>query len=195
MPGKEGSPLIEKGIWIQEKNGVLTMGTLDRDNGEEVVLPEKLSETIFALEDEMMDALYGESAVPFDPEFIDVKLLFEKLIKVFETKDVKINCHCPDGSRFSGNWNELYDLMCAFIHHSFAYELKNVSLKSIHINASVVDGNFCLIYRDSGDMQHTDELREQFDYIRNNLNGEVSIKSGSGKGSYLDILIPGKKQS
>ena len=195
MPDKEGRPLIEKGIWIQEQNGVLTMGTLDRENGEEVVLPEKLAETIFALEDEMMGALYGESAVPFDPQTIDVKPLFEKLIRVFETEDIKITGHCIDNSKFSGSWNELFDLLSAFIRHSISCELQNVSPKSIHMNASVVDGNFCLIYRDSGDMRYTDELQEQFDYIRNILNGEVSIKSGSGKGSYLDILIPGKNRS
>ena len=195
MPEKKGSPLIEKGIWIQEQNGVLTMGTLDRENGEEVVLPEKLSETIFALEDEMMEALYGESAVSFDPETIDIQLLFDKLVHGFTAEDIRISAHCPDESRFSGNWNELYDLMCAFVRHSIAYESPQVSPKTIHMNASVVDGNFCLIYRDSGDMQHTDELREQFDYIRNALKGDVSIKSGSGKGSYIDILIPGKKKS
>lgn len=194
MSGDKKTPLIQKGIWIKEQNGVLTMGTLDQENGEAVKLPEKLTETIFAIEDEMMEALYGKEAVVFDPSFVDVQQLFYKVTKRFayQYKDVGIYTDCPENSRFEGDWDQLFDLLCAFVRHSIEYELKDVARKSIQMNASVVAGNFCLIYRDSGGMQHADRLQPQFDRIENDLKGEVSIKPGSGKGSYLDISIPGK---
>ena len=192
MSDNERQPLIEKGIWIQEQNGVLTMGTLAQESSEKVVLPDKLADTIFALEDEMMDALYGKSAVAFDPHTIDVKLLLEKLAHSFGEKDVTIVSHCPYGCSFEGKWDELFDLFSEFIHHSIEYELKDVAHKSIHIYASVVDGNLCLVYRDSGDSVYEDRLKRCFDYIRNTLQGEVSIKSGSEGGGYLDIMIPRK---
>lgn len=191
MPEKYGKSLIEKGIWIKEQNGVITMGTLQLKNEEQVVLPRKLADTILALESEMIEALYGKAAAPFHPDKIDIKLLLDKVIQRFNAEDLRITAHCTDDSIFSGNWNELFDVISSLVRHSIEFELKDVSHKSIHMNASVVDGNFCFIYRDSGKMKFMNKLQETFEYIQNVLNGDLKIISGSGKSSYLDILIPG----
>lgn len=190
MEKEKKKSLLKNGIWIQEKQGILTMGTLDGDDSAVVELSPELTATIFELEQDMMDALYGDGAIRFTPGKIKVKKLLEKVVKDFNMTGIQLSISCPDSVVIDGNYDCLFDLFAGFVKNSVEHELSHVKNPAIHISVSLVADALCLVYRDSGNGSFDSLLKEEIRCITETLNGEVSRKSSIGKGSYFDIVIP-----
>ena len=184
--------LLKKGLWIQEQQGVLTMGSLDPEDVRIVELSPELTATISEFEQDMTEALYGDKAIVFEPGKTGVKKLLERVIKSFDKTDVEISISCPDSAVISGDYDGLFWLFSGFVANSLNHELIGVKNPAIHISVSVVANTLCIIYRDSGTGSGANRLKKELRYIRETLKGEVSQKSTPGKGTYFDILIGGR---
>lgn len=183
--------LLKKGIWIQEQQGVLTMGSLDPEDIKVVELSPELTATIAQFEQDMTDALYGDRAIAFEPGKTGVKKLLERVIKSFDTTGVQISISCPDYAVISGEYDGLFNLFSGIVGNSLQHELIGVDRPAIHISVSVVADTLCMIYRDSGTGSGANRLKKEISYIKETLKGEVSQKSTPGKGTYFDIVIGG----
>lgn len=69
---KHHTALLKKGVWIKEQQGSLTIGSLDETGKNVMVIPDALSSQLFAFEDDMIEALYGENRQVFDPFEMDM---------------------------------------------------------------------------------------------------------------------------
>ncbi|MDY0221641.1 MAG: hypothetical protein RBR67_10935 [Desulfobacterium sp.] len=190
---KDEKSLLKRGIWIQEKEGVLTMGSLDPRDTRVVELSPEFTFTIFQLEQEMKDALYGDQARAFTPGKTRLKTILERVIKGFDTTGVHVSISCPDSAVIYGDSDGLFDLFSGFVKNSLEHELCGVSSPAIHISVSVVGDTLCMVYRDSGTGSVGSRLDKEIRYIKEILKGEVNQKSTPGKGSYFDIAIKQQK--
>jgi len=190
MEEKNKKTLLKNGIWIQEQHGVLTLGAIGGDDSSVVELSPGVAATIFELEHDMMEALYGDKAIRFVQGKIKVKKLLEKVVKDFDMTGIQVSISCPDSVIIDGNYDCLFDLFAGFVKNSVDHELSHVKNPAIHISVSVVGDALCLVYRDSGNGSFDSLLKEEIRCITETLNGEVSRKSSIGKGSYFDIVIP-----
>jgi len=190
MEEKKKKSLLKNGIWIQEQQGVLTMGTIGGDDSTVVELSPGVAATIFELEHDMMDALYGDKSIRFVPGKIKVKKLFEDIVENFDMTAIQLSISCPDSAVIYGDYDCLFDLFAGFIENSMDHELSHVDAPAIHISVSVVADALCVVYRDSGNGSFDSRLKKEIRCITETLNGEVSRKSSVGKGSYFDIVIP-----
>jgi len=190
MEEKNKKTLLKNGIWIQEQHGVLTMGAIGGDDSSVVELSPGVAATIFELEHDMMEALYGDKAIRFVQGKIKVKKLLEKVVESFDMTGIQLSISCPDSAVINGNYDCLFHLFAGFVKNSVDHELSHVKNPAIHISVSVVADALCLVYRDSGNGSFDSLLEEEIRCITETLNGEVSRKSSIGKGSYFDIVIP-----
>lgn len=62
----KNNALLKNGIWIKEQQGNLTIGSLDETDKRVVVIPDELGSTLLAVENDMIEALYGEDRLLFD---------------------------------------------------------------------------------------------------------------------------------
>ena len=184
-------PIFKKGIWIKEQQGVLTIGSLDEGKKETMVIPDELSSKIFAFEEEVLDALYGENSQSFNPEIVDLEKILSKIKDKFMDKEIRIAFSNPQKEEFRGDHDKLFSLLEKLVLSSLPSEKDETTL--IYINASILQDHLCIIYRDTSSLSDPSKLKNEIHYIRNTLNGEISYKKTSESRSYYDIMIPSKK--
>jgi len=182
--------IFEKGIWLKEQKGVLTIGSLDTQEKEIMVIPDELSSKIIAFEEEVLDALYGADSQAFNPEIIDMEKLLSKIKTRFKDTEIRIAFSNPQKDKFRGDHDEIFALLEKLVLSSFPTEKNQKTL--IHINASILQNHLCIIYRDSSSISDPAKLEKEFQYIRKTLKGEISYKKTSETRSYYDIMIPSK---
>jgi hypothetical protein len=184
-------PIFKKGIWIKEQQGVLTIGSLDQEKKETMVIPDTLSSKIFAFEQEVLDALYGNDSQPFNPEIVDIEKLLAKIKSKFKNKNIRIAFSNPQREEFRGDHDEIFSLLEKLVLSSLPAETEAPPL--IYINASILQDHLCIIYRDAASISDPSTLEKEIRYIQNTLKGEISYKKTSETRSYYDIMIPSKK--
>ena len=189
MDKSEKDPIFKKGIWIKEQQGVLTIGSLDEKDKETMVIPDELSSKMFAFEEDVLDALYGDNSQTFNPEIIDMENLLSKIKDRFLDKEIRIAFSNPQKEKFKGDHDEIFTLMEKLVLSSSPLEKDEKNL--IYINASILQDHLCIIYRDSSSISDPAKLKKEFQYIRNTLKGEISYKKNESR-SYYDIMIPSK---
>lgn len=171
---------------MKEQQGTLTIGSLD--GKETMVLPATLCAKIFAFEDEMQEALYGENRQAFTPEMIDLDRLFLNIKSRFKDQEIKISFLNPQKQRLRGDYDEIFTLLENFILSSSPH-IKDEKIL-IYISASILQDQLCLIYRDSQAISDPSKLTAEFAYITDRLKGEISYKKTAEARSYYDIMIP-----
>lgn len=185
--------VLKTGIWIKEQQGQLTIGSLDKNSPEVMIVPDQLSSKIFEFEKDMLEALYGDSRIAFNPSCLDIEKLLSNLKKQFKKYDIRISFSGTTENVFNGNYNEIYGLIEKFIQNSLNPISKTDTPPLIYINASVLQDHLCIIYRDSLSISDPANLTNEFNYIKSTLNGEITHKATSGNKSYYDIIIPSKQ--
>ncbi|OFZ67920.1 MAG: hypothetical protein A2328_11970 [Bdellovibrionales bacterium RIFOXYB2_FULL_36_6] len=182
--------VLKTGIWIKEQQGQLTIGSLDKDSPEIMIVPDQLSSKIFEFEKDMMDALYGDSRIKFNPSALNIEKLLSNLKKQFKEYDIRISFSGTPKNIFHGDYNEIYGLIEKFVQSS----LNPISGPPpvIYINISVLQDHLCIIYRDSLSVSDPANLATEFNFIKSTLNGEINHKTTPGNTSYYDIIIPSK---
>ncbi len=189
MDPKQKKPLFEKGIWIKEQHGVLTMGSLDKRNKEVMVIPDALCEKIQAVETEMIEAIYGESREMFQPEILDMALLFKKLGAKYGDVTFEISFKDSDGGPFRCGFNPVFTMLEKLVESS----VSGTGAPLIHIKASIVEGHLCIVYQDTLSVSDPSKLAPDFYLAKNKLNGTVQFKKKEGsRDAYYDIIIPSK---
>jgi len=183
-------PIFKKGIWIKEQQGVLTIGSLDAQDKETMVIPDELSSRMFAFEEEFLDALYGENTKAFNPEIVDMEKLLSKIKNRFTDKEIRIAFSNPKKEEFRGDYDEILALLEKLVLSSSPIGNEQDTL--VYINASILQDHLCIIYRDSSSISDPSKLEKEFQYIRNTLKGDISYKKTSESRSYYDIMIPSK---
>lgn len=192
MKNDKKDRLFKTGIWIKEQQGQLTIGTLDKNNPEVMVIPNELSQKIFEFEKDMIEALYGENRASFLPDVINVEKLLDSLKKKFNDHELRISYSGAAGNSFKGSYNEIYRIIERFIQSSLSPSPEPREPLIIYINASVLQDHLCIIYRDSLSKSDPMKLKKEFAYIKTTLKGEITHKATSGSKSYYDIIIPSK---
>lgn len=183
-------PLFKKGVWIKEQQGILTIGSLDENDKTVMVIPDDLSAKIQAFEDDMIEALYGEDKVSFDSAVINVDKLLINIKKRFKGNDLRISFSETKDTVFKGDYTQIFNLIEKFVLSSLSGPFKDEKVPLIYINASIISGHLCIIYRDSGSISTPLKLKNEIDFIKTGLKGEISYKSTPGDKSYYDIMIP-----
>ncbi len=179
-------PLFQKGIWIKEQQGVLTMGTLDRKNQDVMVVSDELKSKLHAFETDMMDALYGEGGRPFIPGILDMENLFKKLREQFNTTQLKLAFENSDNAPFKCPFDPVYTLIENLVLSSTATGQNPV----VTIKATIVQDHLCIIYRDSQSLSDPSNLASEFYLAKSKVQGTVQFKKNEGTHSYYDIMIP-----
>jgi len=123
-------PIFKKGIWIKEQQGVLTIGSLDDERKETMVIPDELSSKIFAFEEEVLDALYGDDSQTFNPEIVDIEKLLSKIKDKFTGKEIRIAFSNPQKEEFRGDHEELSSLLEKLVLSSLPSEKDETTLIS-----------------------------------------------------------------
>ncbi len=182
-------PIFKKGVWIKEQQGVLTIGSLDVQEKETMVIPDELSSKMFAFEEEVLDALYGENTKTFNPEIVDMEKLLSKIKNRFTDKEIRIAFSNPQKEKFKGDHDEILALLEKLVLSSSPPGKDEKTL--MYINASILQDHLCIIYRDSSSISDPSTLEKEFQYIQNTLKGEISYKKTESR-SYYDIMIPSK---
>lgn len=192
MKEQNKQPLFKAGIWIKEQQGELTVGSLG-DDTQAMVIPESLSEKIFEFENDMIQALYGEDRVSFDPAKIDVDRLFRNLKKEFEQVKLRISFSDSQGSSLKGSFDDIYHLLKQFVLSALPDDGTISDDQIIYINASLLENHLCMIFRDSSFVSNPKRLKKEISFIKKQLGGEVSFKSTGTQKTYYDIMIPSKE--
>lgn len=193
MENTRKDPLFKKGVWIREQQGALTIGSLDATDDRVMVLPEKLSAQILEFEKDMIEALYGEDKIVFNPEVIDIAKLLTAVGKQFKNHDLRISFSGTKENVFKGDYDEIFNLIEKLVRNSLTdFSRKETPLR-IYINASVLQDHLCIIYRDTGSVSDSSKLKNEIEFVKTVLNGEISYKKTSENISYYDIMIPSKK--
>ncbi len=185
--------VLKTGIWIKEQQGQLTIGSLDKNNPEVVIVPDQLSSKIFEFEKDMMEALYGGERILFNPSSLNIEKLLSNLKNQFKSYELRTSFSGAVENIFKGNYNEIYSLIEKFIQSSLTRVSELEKPPLIYINASVLQDHLCIIYRDSLSVSDPEKLTNEFNFIKSTLNGEISHKATSGNNSYYDIIIPSKQ--
>jgi len=186
MGPKKDAEIFKKGIWIKEQQGVLTVGSLDKKNTEAMVVSKELSARLHTFESDMIETLYGESREAFQPGILDIKHLFGQLEKRF--KDIRLHTAFDksDESPFICSFDQIFSLCEKLILSS----ISGNSNPAIYLNASLIQGHLCMIYRDSESVSTPSDLGPEFFLIKNRLGGSMQYKKADKEGTYYDITIP-----
>ncbi len=187
MDKNQNPSLLKRGIWIKEQQGTLTMGSLDDGNKDIMVVPDSLSAKIFEFEEDMIEALYGESRVPFKPGPIDIEELLSNIERRFSKYNLKTSFSNPNGEEFKGDYDKVFKLLKRLVQSSIT---DNGSGPVIYINASMLQSHLCIIYRDSDSISDPAGLGDEFQAAIDALKGEASYKKTSKDKNYYDIMIP-----
>jgi len=186
MDPKKDKPIFQKGIWIKEQQGVLTMGSLDRNNKDVMVVSDELRSKLQAFETEMVDALYGESGRPFTPGILDMENLFKKLRGQFNTTQLELSFENSDQKPFKCQFDPVYTLIENLVLSSISDGQNPV----VNIKATIVQDHLCIIYRDSESLSDPSNIASEFYLAKSKLQGTVQFKKNEGSQSYFDIMIP-----
>ncbi len=195
MEKTKNDALLKKGIWIKEQQGSLTIGSLDETDKSVVVIPDELGSKLLEFENDMIEALYGEERQLFDPSAIDIEKLLKKIGKQFQKNDLRISFSGEKSSSFKGDYNQIYRLIEKFVLCSLSGASQASNPPLIYINASLLQGHLCIIYRDSGSITDPSLLKAEISFIKTVLKGEIDFKITSGNKSYFDIMIPSASRS
>lgn len=182
--------VLKTGVWIKEQQGQLTIGSLDKNSPEIMIVPDQLSSKIFEFEKDMMEALYGDNRIKFNPSALNIEKLLSNLKKEFKEYDVRISFSETTRNIFHGDYNEIYGLIEKLVQSSL--DPISATPPIIYINISVLQDHLCIIYRDSLSLSDPATLTKEFNFIKSTLNGEINHKATPGKTSYYDIIIPSK---
>ena len=182
--------LFKKGIWIKEQQGNLTIGSLDKTEKDIKIIPEQLKKVLIDFENDMLEALYGERSVDFEPGRIDIVKMFDQIAVQFNAYELKISFSGTDPGTYQGDYNAVYRIIERFVLSSLPTKDTDSQSPIIYINASLIDNHLCIIYRDSDSLCHPSKLKKEIEYIQKKLNGSVNYKAKSGEKSYFDIMIP-----
>lgn len=185
--------VLKTGIWIKEQQGQLTIGSLDKNDPEVMVISDQLSLKLFEFEKDMMEAMYGEDRVTFNPSILNIEKLLSNLKKQFSKYELRISFSRATENFFKGKYNEIYSLIEKFIQSSLSQDTEMDKPPLIYINASVLQDHLCIIYRDSLSISDPVKLKKEFDFIKSTLKGEINYKATPGNASYYDIIIPSKQ--
>jgi hypothetical protein len=186
MDSKQETKIFKKGIWIKELQGILTVGSLDKKEKDIMIVPDKLSAKIQNFESDMIEALYGESREPFEPDILDIDHLFNQLEKRFKDERLHLSFTKSDENPFICDYDPVFSLFEKLILSSIAGNKNPL----IYINASLVQDHLCVIYRDSKSVSHPSELGPDFFLIKNRLGAGVEFNKADQQGGYYDITIP-----
>ncbi len=190
MKNLKETPIFKSGVWIKEQHGKLTIGSLDENDEKVMVIPDNLRSNILEFESDMIEALYGEDTIAFNPDEIDIEKLLEDIRKKFPRNDLRISFSDPKDNFFKGDYDEIFNLLEKLILSSLSVSSKKDGVPKVYINASVVQDHLCIIYRDSMAVSDPLKLKEEIDFIKTGLKGEISHKKTEGGKSYYDIMIP-----
>jgi len=186
MGSKKETEIFKKGIWMKEQQGVLTVGSLDEKNTDVMVVPDELSAKLQAFESAMMDALYGETRETFQPGILAIENLFKQLEKRFGDLRLHLSFDKSDENPFRCNYDSVFSLFEKLILSSISGNANPV----IYINASLVQGHLCIIYRDSESVSNPAELGPDFFLIKNRLSASIEFNKAEKQKGYYDITIP-----
>lgn len=189
MDKPANDPIFKKGIWIKEQQGSLTMGSLDKKNKNTMVIPEELCKRILTFEDDMIDAMYGENCQTFTPGLIDTEKLLSKIQTLFKNNEIRISFSNPQQEEFRGDYDKIFNLLQRLVESSLSNAKKETR---VYINASILQGHLCIIYRDSDSVSDPSRLKDEFHRIKEMLTAEISYKKTSETKAYYDIMIPSK---
>lgn len=178
--------IFKNGIWLKEQQGVLTVGSLDKNNTDVMVLSEEITAKLHAFEEDMIEALYGENRESFRPGVLDIQHLFKQLKQRFGDVQMNLSFDKSDERPFVCDFDPVFSLLEKLILSS----TYNGSNPVIHISASLVQDHLCIIYRDSESISNPSALEPEFFLIKNRLAGDVQFKKADKKGGYYDIMIP-----
>lgn len=193
MGKAQKKPLFIKGVWIKEQQGRLTIGSLDETDKSVMVIPDKLSSTILEFENDMIEALYGENREAFNPAVIDIEKLLTHIGEKYKKNNLRISFSGTKDNVFKGDYNSILNLIEKFVLSSLPDNSQTDQIPLIYINASVLQGHLCIIYRDSDSISNPSTLINEIGFIKTSLKGEVRYKAKSGNKSYYDIMIPSKE--
>ncbi len=185
-------PLFKKGIWIKEQQGSLTMGSLEDNDDSQIVLPDDLCTRIFEFENDMVEALYGDEKVPFDPEIVDIEKILPDIKIKFQKYNLRISFSGSPDDIFKGDYYDIFTVFEKLVSSSLSGIRKNDITPLVYINVSVLENHLCVIYRDSESNSNPSSLKKEIDFIKTNLKGEISYKATASKKAYYDIMIPSK---
>ncbi|MCF6246211.1 MAG: hypothetical protein L3J69_02500 [Desulfobacula sp.] len=186
------NPLFKKGIWIKEQQGRLTMGSLEGNDNGPMVLPDDLCSRIFEFENDMIEALYGDQKIPFNPEIIDIEKMLADIKTKFSKYNLRISFSGSPDYIFKGDYYDIFNIFEKLVLSSLSGASKKDTEPLIYINASVLENHLCIIYRDAESCSNPSSLKEEIDFIKIHLKGEISYKAPALKKAYYDIMIPSK---
>lgn len=186
---KKGS-FFKKGIWIKEQQGHMTIGSLDKNNHDIKVIPDHVKQMIVDMEADMVDALYGESSIPFEPEVVNIDFLFKEIEEKYSDNNLRISLSGTSNNVFKGDYKILFAIIEKMVLSSISDKENESQQPIIYINASLLEDHLCVIYRDSESNCHPSKLKKVILYIQQKLKGEIKFKAVSDEKSYFDILIP-----
>ncbi len=179
--------IFKTGIWIKEQQGRLTIGSLDENEPDVMVVPDHLCAEIFRSEQAIMEALYGDQVL-FDPAELNVEKLLADIRKEYEKYDIRV-FFAGKNNVFKGSYQVIHDLVEKLIQSSLVKQ-EQTQVPTVFINVGVLENHLCIIYRDSLSISDPLKLSKEFDLIRSFLGGEISHKTTSGNKSYYDIVVP-----
>jgi len=186
MGSKKETEIFKKGIWIKKEQGVLTVGSLDEENTDVMVLSDELSAKLQAFESDMIEALYGEARETFQPGILDIEHLFKQLERRFGDVRLNLSFDKSDENPFVCNFDPVFSLFEELILSS----ISGNSNPGIYINASLVQDHLCIIYRDSESVSNPSDLGPDFFLVKNRLGADVEFNKADKQGGYYDITIP-----
>jgi len=186
MGTNKETEIFKNGIWIKKQQGVLTVGSLDKTNTDIMRIPDELSAKLQDFETEMIEALYGETREPFQPDILDVEHLFKQLEKRFKDERLHLSFDKSDDNPFICDFDPVFSLFEKLILSSLTADSKPL----IYINVSLVQDHLCIIYRDSESVSNPSDLGPDFFRIKNSLGADVEFNKADSKGGYYDITIP-----
>jgi hypothetical protein len=186
MGTKKETEIFKNGIWIKELQGVLTVGSLDKKNTDIMIIPDELSAKLQNFESDMIEALYGETREPFQPDILDIEHLFKQLEKRFKDARLHLSFDKSDDNPFICDFDPVFSLFEKLILNSLSGNSKPL----IYINASLVQDHLCIIYRDSESVSNPSDLNPDFFLIKNRLGADVEFNKADNQGGYYDITIP-----
>jgi hypothetical protein len=184
--------VLKTGVWIKEQQGQLTIGSLDKNSSEIMIVPDQLSLKIFEFEKDMMDALYGDSKIKFNPTVLNIEKLLSNLKKQFKECDIRISFSETAKNTFHGNYEDIYGLLEKLVQSSLKPISEMDTAPLIYINISLLQDHLCIIYRDSLSISDPASLTKEFNFIKSTLNAEINYKASPGNPSFYDIIIPSK---
>lgn len=187
----ENPNIIKNGFWIQEKNGVLSMGPIGGDDDSSYVVPPALAEKIHKMEEDMIDAMYGESALKFDPEKgLNIRHLIRNAIYDGNPGEYKVLVNCAEEIFLTGRHKAVETIFRELIRNSITHVLPKSGQGKIKIDISSLVGNLCILYRDGATRLEDSGIQNIVEIIRDQLDGDIISKTTETGKPFIEIIVP-----